>query len=870
VSERPPGFARAVWLLVRLELGARLNRFSAGMMRLRRYTGRAKTKGQLGPRSLRRHSSLLARTWPLLFILMMLFGWFMISFGLVGRLAWALGADNRIAIQQKTKSELWHISFRLETLSDASAGETAWSEHVEQCEQELREIFRREAQRQFPRDDQKAQAHYEEMLRRFHSDGEEAFRNENEPPMALPGVWPPQPRHPDMLLAMGLLLTAATIANVLTSLGSAGELHQLGPVEEWLFSFPVRPRVLAFAQILREALNPQLWMFVFPLLSLMFFVFGWVWAALPLAFAGSLYLGLLGAAVSVLLKVFLRKRMRPNSGRAIQAVSTLSGFLVIFLFLGVSVRPAGAEALAAVAEALPHWLVYLPTFLPAAILGSPAAGVIAAATGLLLASGITLLVMRWYEQLLKDGLLVEGGAAMTNHPDRLAAGAREVRPTADWWNGIVGREARGILRDRRTIAALLAPPVVVTIHLMITPTGELLRNNTVAVPAVAFSAGALVLLGTLSLLAGEGNALWILHTFPHKLGPMLRRKLLPWLVMSGVASLAVLAVILLGFAQPSLAQLPALVAAVAGLGVVGFVCSGIGVLASRLDDPQPTRGVKLWGVWASLFLISMYASILYTSNLWQMLGSAVMFAAVAAGIWQIVDDRLPHICDPDSRPSPRLLAADGLIAGFCFMVIQGLLATLLASAGLALPVAVTTSYIAAGALVTGSALLILHRRRIPSLWRSLGLGGRGSIKAVVVGAATGVALGALGAAYLAIVNQVEPMRRLKESMPNLLATSHGQSYWVLVVLVVALAPLVEELIFRGLIFQGLERLLRPWQAVALAAALFALVHPPISVIPTFLLGLAACLLMRRTRLLAAPIAAHAVYNGLIILAGSMM
>jgi len=86
-------------------------------------------------------------------------------------------------------------------------------------------------------------------------------------------------------------------------------------------------------------------------------------------------------------------------------------------------------------------------------------------------------------------------------------------------------------------------------------------------------------------------------------------------------------------------------------------------------------------------------------------------------------------------------------------------------------------------------------------------------------------------------------------------------------LAVLAAPVVEEFVFRGLLFRGLERTVRPALAVLSSAAIFAVIHPPISVAPVFVLGLVAAFGFWNTGLLLTPIITHAVYNGMVILAG---
>jgi membrane protease YdiL (CAAX protease family) len=83
-------------------------------------------------------------------------------------------------------------------------------------------------------------------------------------------------------------------------------------------------------------------------------------------------------------------------------------------------------------------------------------------------------------------------------------------------------------------------------------------------------------------------------------------------------------------------------------------------------------------------------------------------------------------------------------------------------------------------------------------------------------------------------------------------------------LAVVLAPVFEELLFRGLLLGGLMRSLPLWAALCTSAGVFALVHPSSAIIPVFILGLFAGLAYRWSGWLLAAIIAHAVYNGGIV------
>ena len=86
----------------------------------------------------------------------------------------------------------------------------------------------------------------------------------------------------------------------------------------------------------------------------------------------------------------------------------------------------------------------------------------------------------------------------------------------------------------------------------------------------------------------------------------------------------------------------------------------------------------------------------------------------------------------------------------------------------------------------------------------------------------------------------------------------------MLLLAVVAAPLVEEVLFRGLVFGGLVRSVRVPLAVVWSAALFACVHPVASWPPVFLMGVVAAVVFQRTRFLPAAMLVHASYNFVVL------
>ncbi|GBF90585.1 hypothetical protein Rsub_03157 [Raphidocelis subcapitata] len=97
--------------------------------------------------------------------------------------------------------------------------------------------------------------------------------------------------------------------------------------------------------------------------------------------------------------------------------------------------------------------------------------------------------------------------------------------------------------------------------------------------------------------------------------------------------------------------------------------------------------------------------------------------------------------------------------------------------------------------------------------------------------------------------------------------SEGAATAALAIGAVVLAPLSEELFFRGFLLPALTKWMPTAAAVGVSAALFAAAHPPGAFLPELLLGAvlgAACVAAGGSLL--TPLLAHAAYNGLIVAA----
>lgn len=173
----------------------------------------------------------------------------------------------------------------------------------------------------------------------------------------------------------------------------------------------------------------------------------------------------------------------------------------------------------------------------------------------------------------------------------------------------------------------------------------------------------------------------------------------------------------------------------------------------------------------------------------------------------------------------------------------------------------------------GAVLLVVSRRHPGSVWRLRGPV-RPTAGAVAVGFAWGIVgyvcvglgvaagLSALVEATGGEVPEVQPTFRMLAGM--------REYSWLLVVSVVGLTPIAEELLFRGVIFQGVRTRAGTWPGITASALLFGAVHlsPNVELggnllvfVITASLGVVFAWAFDRSGSVVVPIVAHALYNG---------
>jgi ABC-2 type transport system permease protein len=636
---------------------------------------------------------------------------------------------------------------------------------------------------------------------------------------------------------------------------------------EWQATLPVPLTTLLVSRILARALTNQTGLITLaPLIAVIAWESGFGVLALVFGLAAALLLLVIAATVQTLCDTGLRLSAGPAQLRNMQAAISITAILVFFLAISAS-TPATGSYIVAWGPSMPSWISSLPPGLAVqmAASASPAEAIqplalLLAEAALFVLSGIALL--GWQ---LRLGF-VAAGARESGRRDRISK-AGKAEPGRLSLRGVLApiqiREIRLLSRDRNFLVQTLVMPAVIIGAQLFLNTGAASSFAEIAshpeyAASIAFGISAYALMfSAFQTINTEGGALWLLYSVPQSLESILRQKAAFWSAACLVYPAIVFGSVAILGGGPSfmLGELAAIV--LLGIPIFAVIGTALGVFASDPLAQTVQRKVKISYIYLYMLLASFYAYTIYAHGIWQRLALFVLTALLSGALWQKARDQLPYLLDPAASPPARVSLSDGLIAALMFFVVQSLvLAFRLYGGGALTGFDLLLAFSIAGAVTYGGMRLAfwrLHSAGVPKTF------GKGLPRALALGLLGGAGAAGLAFVYLTAAQHtplLEPAHRI------VLFGSHDAV--LLAALAIFAAPLFEEFVFRGLIFGGLRRSLGFVPSMLASAAVFALVHPPASVIPVFGLGLMTALVYERTKLLAAPMAAHAVYNALIV------
>jgi len=648
-----------------------------------------------------------------------------------------------------------------------------------------------------------------------------------------------------------LLLIALTVMMLGVAMGGANATLAGGEwTQAWLMSFPVATRSLVVARALEYSLVQFFpWFTIWPL------SFQWMRSlgqphALWLSLLATLLTTFFVGSIRLWSETSLRLRLSLHGLKNVQGCCTIFSLAMMALVFGVTLGPGIPFFFVDLANSLPRAITLLPGSWP---LGIPDYGWVAFVVGTLATVAVFSSALTSTSRQLRGGMMRTGG---------VDAGSRG--KSFDWTRhakrlGVAGKELLMLRRDRNfMVQTLLVPVFVVGMQLLVNP--GLGKAEGVGVVMIAYFVGLYGCLGgCFQILSGEGRALWMLYSLPTSIADVLRHKTRIWASLSlAFALTALLAFSLFGAKDPLDLIVDAVFLAV-GVWCVAHIAAGIGVLGANPNADHVPRQPKPRQIYLFFLFGSTYFAVLWADDPLARLAGALTFVTLAYAIWQRACERVQWLLDPVDEPRDHISLFDGGAAVLTFYALMTVVLQIMQLAkrnqGVSL---LDVNYVFAitGAIVAAIFALLLWWRGV-KLGRELGfsvrLGTAG--KAVVAAALTGVGLGLLGLAYVQLVERWELF-----DLPKVRPQDRRDMLWLACVG----APIVEEVLFRGLVFKGLLRSVKLPLAVVWSALLFAFMHGPHSWPPVFLLGVATALLYRRTGFLPASMVLHATYNYVVV------
>jgi membrane protease YdiL (CAAX protease family) len=660
-----------------------------------------------------------------------------------------------------------------------------------------------------------------------------------------------------------ILVLAWWTAQVLS--GGAISMHlarRRHPEWEWYLSHPVTQPPVFVAEALRPLVsNPNA---IASLLSLMVlagtynhsFLAGL--AALPVAipFVVSAAVVARAAEVAVLL------RSAPRNRGAWMTVMGVAGMIVWLLPVAGVTMPS-----------LVWWLVerlrdlaLMPS--AAALLDlHDAIGIARAVAVSLILNAVVFAVAAWTMAMAsRRGLeSTEGESAA---PAAAGLGAYLADPLARVRSPLLRKELIWLSRDRGMLLQLVFVPLLLC-GVYALQFGSVLRSVEFDwarwCAVVAIFGTSLVTSAAPRMLAGEGPALQWMLSWPRSLIDTVRTKAVLLTAFAGAAvCTAALGVMWLWPERiPSIALVT--LATLAWVAIVAFKSITLVPGFSSSGEAMPPPQGRAMAVSLGNF---SFALGLFMNN-WALVGAAlVMNATFALALWASLRDHVDYLFDPDSEPPPvPPTPISALIAVVAYLELMAVVTTLVTyQVGAPSPLGWLIASVLAGGLVTFYVWRWTRRYGVGFLdivitsrlrWSTSGW--------VALSVAAGAGLGTVATLYVHwLQGWVTPEWHEQMAVGQQPAASGGVRVALMLTVLVA-APLIEEYLFRGLLFRALARD-RPLRLAMLSsAAFFAVIHPLPAWPPVFLVGVCAALVFSRVGNLLPAIALHATYNAVVVL-----
>jgi membrane protease YdiL (CAAX protease family) len=684
-----------------------------------------------------------------------------------------------------------------------------------------------------------------------------------------------------LVRAGGLILTILFLG--LTGLSIGGITRDLSDLDheiEWMFTMPISISDVYGVKILEATLMNGGWFFTAPLWGTILWFMGYRWLALAGAVLFTLLMNFAMAVVQFVCEIFFRRYFSWYSIRNLQAfIYLISWLLLLFLYFipylapsfisPINFKPAQSSVNILKNSLFAHIIhsaSKITLYMPWSILirlAEPETAHLPEMKFLVLILEITAF-LGCAAVLIQFG--TKTGLEMIQKKYQ-GNRAGNQKPSSFFLPGIVGKELCLMTRDKKMlITAIFFPLIYDVLILVFLFSGLQNKLNTVVLGALGFGIGSYVLFFSIPFVMDfEREGLWLLYTFPKSLPRMISEKGAAWI---GIALLYAATSILIGtlyLGHFGIGDFGILIWNLIGIPLFGLI--SIFIAALHFDPASTSRTqVASFGVFLFIEIVWLaFLGDLFLPSFWSKLVAMMIFSALALALWQKFTNQADYFLDPTALPPRSIDFLDGLTALFAFFQIQILAQIFFMDLSKNFKITVTNtiflSYLIAAFITVAGAFLVLKLQGLKIFPNFKFFQKEKALSSSLLGILAGLSAGLVGILYLKELGTLHLLKTVSEQVISF----HASPVNILLMVSVA-APLFEETLFRGLIYTGLKKKLPIFFSIIISSLIFAMLHPAVSVIPVFILGVTAAWSYEKSGGLGAPIIAHSIYNAVVVMA----
>jgi ABC-2 type transport system permease protein len=645
---------------------------------------------------------------------------------------------------------------------------------------------------------------------------------------------------------------------------------------EWIACFPVKLRSFLLGRILSEAtLNFLFWFFVAPCVLMLLYLRQGVSLSLispGLVFCASL--AVMSTSFGLASEMWIKARINPKKQRMIRAILVLvANPLFLFAYMGLTSRIPFFWNL--IVEHYKFLSNSLPNQVLIRLFHENGPSLIALGTLIAFAIGLVWVTLYFMEGLVKRGLYSHSGyesfrgAKISNHgPIGIRGASRFYGRLERFIPTMVWREFIILSRDLNYIVQSVGLPLII-IGVQFVSYSSLKDTSMSTGMQLTWVLGIpfLLLMGsTLSLVSREHKALWLLCSAPRKLTSLLAQRQLLWLTLAYGTYIAVAALVFRSSVPLTAELCYRLFLGALAIWMYENLCRSLGLFFHNPFSVQAGQRVSVASSYIALSLSGIICSAVGFGSLWTASVAMTLMMGLTLAFRQKALEYEPYILDPSALPPARASLSDGLIAALIYFVIQSLVLVFGNIFEWFAPhnALLWSSLIGAVSSYVGiqSYYSIKKAANIPVYLGPVGLREIPIIASLLLGLLGIAKIWMQFAGHWNIWQWIDP-----DAYSSMQVHAKANLSLSLVVFAGLVAPLIEEFIFRGLIFAGMKRLLGMWPAVVVSSLLFAALHPPLSFVPVFMLGASAAFLYNRNGILLPSVTLHILYNlGILMIA----